>query len=246
MVLTEREFWLNYWEKKDNLIIEVDENFHLGEILKDITTKQKIATSLELGGFPGHYSIFLTRWCKVKASLLDYVIHPEIFKKLIAKNKIAEGEIKNIETDLFNYAPTEKYDLVFSNGLIEHFENTKEIIKIHVDFVEKDGVLFISLPNFKGFNGWLQKTFDPENYKIHNIDSMDIELLRTIAEDLKLKNIEVYYYGKFLMWLENIKSKSIIFKASFKLTWFFLKVFFKIIPIETKAFSPYIVLKATK
>lgn len=246
MVLTEREFWINYWESKENLVFEVAENFHLGELLKQILAKNKIKNSLELGGFPGHYSIFLKKWLGVDAALLDYVIHPKIFQDLLKVNGLKSDEIACIETDLFNYKTDKTYDLVFSNGLIEHFEDTENIIKIHSDLVSQNGVLFISLPNFRGFNGWLQKTFDPENYKIHNIESMDLVKLRTTAEKLGYKNIEVYYYGKFLMWLENLKSKSFVFKAIFKLVWFVLKVFFKIFPFESKAFSPYIVLIANK
>ena len=94
---------------------------------------------------------------------------------------------------MFNYEVEKKYDLVLSCGLIEHFEDTKAIIKSHIQFLNKGGKLLITLPNFTGVNGWVQQKFDNENYLKHNIKSMDPVLLSQIAKELHLKNIKVYY-----------------------------------------------------
>jgi Methyltransferase domain len=246
MKLTEREFWLNYWENKENLAIRISENYVLSDFLKKFLKENNIKSGIELGGFPGYYAIYFKKWLNIEATLLDYVIHPEILKNVLKENQLDTNDVTLIETDLFDFSPEKKYDLVMSVGLIEHFENTKEMIRIHTDFMTEDGVLFINLPNFRGFNGWLQRTFDYENYIKHNINSMDIQLLQSCCEDLNLKNIQVFYNGGFMMWLENIKTKSLIFRALFKTTWFCLKVLSKIIPIETKQFSPYINIIAYK
>lgn len=240
MNLTDREFWLKYWENKKNLVIEVLENYILSTYLKKFKAKSSIRTSIELGGFPGYYSIYLKRWLNVDATLLDYVIHPDILESVLVKNHLSSQDIILIETDLFDFEPEEKYDLVMSVGVIEHFDDTKEIIDIHTKFMSDTGVLFINIPNFTGFNGWLQKVFDPEIYSKHNISCMNIDFLKGICEDLKLKDVKVEYYGGFMMWLENLETKSTPFKIAFKSIWFVLKVISKIIPIETKLFSPYI------
>jgi len=246
MNLTDRQFWLDYWENKEGLIFEVKEGYILSKILKEIVKKNNIKTGIELGGFPGYYAIYLKKYLNIDSTLFDYIIHPGIVEKLINKNSLKSNDINLIEADLFNYETHKKYDLVLSVGLIEHFEDTKNIISKHLNFLNNDGVLFINIPNFRGFNGLIQKIFDPEIYKKHYIPCMDIPYLLKICQELDLKNINIKYYGGFMIWLENYKSKSIFFKLIFKTVWFIFKVFFKIIPIETKLFSPYINIVANK
>lgn len=246
MELTDRSFWLNYWEQKKDLIYSVNDDLVLTEILAKIIVNNSIKTSLEIGGFPGHYSIYLKKKFNIDVTLLDYVIHEDIIKKLLSCNRLEEEELIILEANIFKFKESRKYNLVFSNGLIEHFDDTKLIIQKHTDLLSSGGVLFLSLPNFKSLNGWFQKKFDLANYEKHNINSMDLELLKSICQELGLKNIDVKYHGNFMLWLENIDSKSFLFKGCFKVIWFIFKVIFKIIPINTKAFSPYIVLTAIK
>lgn len=246
MNLTDRTFWLKYWENKEDLNINIPENYILSANLKEIQKSHPFKNAIELGGFPGYYSIYLKKWLNVDATLLDYVIHPTIIDDVFKKNNLTKKDISLIEADIFNFKPNELYDLVMSVGVIEHFDDTNKIIKQHLKFMSEKGVLFINIPNFRGFNGWLQKTFDPENYSKHNINCMDLDFLKKICQDLGLKGITVEYYGGFMMWLENLETKSIFFKAAFKSTWFILKVISKLIPVESKAFSPYINITAYK
>jgi cyclopropane fatty-acyl-phospholipid synthase-like methyltransferase len=246
MNLTDKNFWIKYWENKTNLNIKVKPNYILSEILKKITSKNKVKTAIELGGYPGYYAIYLKKYLNIESTLLDYVVIKKQIESLLKINELNVNSVKLIEADLFNYDIKTKYDLVLSVGLIEHFENTSEIIKMHTDFLNEKGVLFINIPNFKGLNGLIQKYFDLENYKKHNIDCMNIEKLHSICKQLGLKNIEVRYYGSFMIWLENFDEKSFFFKKAFNIIWLFFKVIFKLIPIETRFFSPYINITATK
>jgi len=242
--LTDREFWKNYWESKTDLIVEIPKNHTFYQIINQITNQQKIKSAIELGGFPGYYAVFLKKFYQVETTLLDYFVYPELTQKLVAKNNLAPDSINIIEADLFNYQVAKKYDLVLSCGLIEHFEDTKAIIKSHLQFLNSGGKLLITLPNFTGVNGWVQQKFDNENYLKHNIKSMDPTLLAQIAKELNLKNVKVYYYGKFSTWLENKAQKSAGTKATVKAIWYIGKIITKIIPIESKFLSPYIVLEA--
>ncbi len=243
MNLTDRQFWEDYWKSKSGLIFQVEDKFVLNDILRGIMNKNSISTALEIGGFPGHYSVYLAGKFGIKATVLDFVIVPELIRELI---KVNHAEIDWIETDLFTFHTDKRFDLVFSNGLIEHFEDTREIILKHTELVSKGGSFFVSLPNFRGFNGWLQKAFDPENYAKHYIGCMDPDFLKSVCEDLGMKNVSARYHGVFMIWLENLKSKGLIFRLLFKITWFIFKVFFKIFPVNTRTFSPYIVVTATK
>jgi hypothetical protein len=93
-------------------------------------------------------------------------------------------------------------------------------------------------------NGWVQKTFDRDNYLKHNIDCMDPELLKNTLEELELTVVKSSYLGKYSIWLENKDQKSRLTKAFIKSIWFIGKVATTIIPFESKILSPYIILEA--
>ncbi|MFZ4101321.1 MAG: class I SAM-dependent methyltransferase [Sphingobacterium thalpophilum] len=244
--LTDRQFWTNYWESKPDLVILIEKNYLFHQQLEEIVKTNKVQTAIELGGFPGYYSIFLYKYLGVSTTLFDYFIHPDILKKVLNKNGLDESEIPVIENDVFHYHPEQKYDLVLSCGLIEHFKDTKDIIERHLEFLKPGGTLFITLPNFRSVNGWVQKTFDRDNYLKHYIECMDTKYLAAILEEVGMKSIKSSYFGRYSVWLENKDQKSGLTKAFIKSIWFIGKVVTKVLPFESKLLSPYIVLEAKR
>lgn len=245
-LLTDRDFWVKYWESKTDLSVVIPENYLFHRQLADIVDKENVKTAIELGGFPGYYAVFLKKYLKLDVTLLDYFVHQPITEQLLKTNGLAEDDIKIIETDLFKYEPAQQYDLVLSCGLIEHFLDTEDIIKRHIAFLKPGGTLFITLPNFKSVNGWFQKNFDKENYDKHNIACMDPALLASICERVGLQEVKAKYFGKFSVWLENEKQRSFALRLFKKIIWLKGKVFTKIFPFESKQLSPYIILEARK
>ncbi len=245
-LLTDRDFWVKYWESKTDLSVVIPQDYLFHQQLGDIVKRDNTKTAIELGGFPGYYAVFLKKYLKLDVTLLDYFVHEPITHQLLQTNDLAKDDIHIIETDLFNYTPEKQYDLVLSCGLIEHFNDTADIINRHIQFLKPGGTLFITLPNFKALNGWFQKSFDKENYDKHNIDCMDPALLKSIVEKAGLKVNQARYFGRFSIWLENEKEKSVAVRLFKKATWFVGKVFTKVVPFESKQLSPYIVIEAKK
>ncbi len=244
--LTDRRFWTRYWESKTDLIFPVGPDYLFHKQLEAIVSAKGVKSAIELGGFPGYYSIFLKKYLGAETTLLDYFVHPGILGELLEANQLTTADVQVIETDLFSYTPERQYDLVLSCGLIEHFQDTRDILSRHVQFMKPGGSLFITLPNFRGVNGWVQKTFDRENYDKHHIASMDLELLETAARDLGLVDVNVRYFGGFSVWLENRKEKSALTRAFIKALWYAGKIPTKILGFESKQLSPYIMLTASK
>jgi len=245
-LLTDRAFWVNYWESKKGLAVQLPSNYLFHQQLADVIQRNNVKTAIELGGFPGYYAVFLKKYFKLDVTLLDYFVHPPVVKELLEKNNLTDSDIHIVETDLFNYIPEKQYDLVLSCGLIEHFNDTADIINRHIAFVKSGGTLFITLPNFKAVNGWFQRNFDKENYDKHNIDSMDPALLKSICEQAGLVDVKSGYFGRFSVWLENESQKSAGVRLFKKAVWLTGKIFTKIIPFESKNLSPYIILEAKK
>ena len=244
--LTDRSFWKAFWESRKGLIFYIKPNYVFGNILAKLIAEKNIKNAIELGGFPGYYATYLKKYQQLDTTLFDYYIHQDLINQLLEKNDLQPGDIHIIEADLFKYQPEKLYDMVLSFGLIEHFNDTKAIIETHLQFLKPGGVLFITLPNFKSVNGWVQRKFDKENYDKHNISSMDLQLLTDCCKQLGLKEIESYYHGRFTVWLENKSEQSKLAKAIVKTIWWAGKITTKVVPVESKSLSPYIVLKAIK
>lgn len=244
--LTDRSFWKAFWESRLGLIFNIKRDYIFGDILGKLKSEKGAKNAIELGGFPGYYAVYLKKYEGMETTLFDYFIHQGLINELLEINGLKDGDINIIEADLFTYQPEKQYDMVTSFGLIEHFKDTKAIIQTHLPFLNENGVLFITLPNFKSINGWVQRKFDLENYNKHYIECMDPALLAGIFKELGLKQVEAYYYGKFSMWLENKSTQSALAKAFVKGLWFTGKVITKVIPFESKALSPYIVVKGIR
>jgi SAM-dependent methyltransferase len=242
--LTDRAFWKAFWESRKGLIFYIKPNYVFGDLLAKLIKKNNIRSAIELGGFPGYYTIYLKKYQHIETTLLDYFVHDDLVNELLEVNGMKREDISVIETDLFAFRPEREYDLVTSFGLVEHFADTKAIIKTHLNLLNPGGTLFITLPNFTGVNGWIQRTFDVDNYAKHNIASMDLDLLRGIYSELGLTEIDVRYHGRFSVWLENRETTSAWAKFVMKTIWIAGKVVTKVVPFESKFLSPYIVASA--
>ncbi len=243
-LLTERSFWESYWNGKKGVAHLIPENYLFGEIIRQFVTRRAFRTAIELGGFPGYYAVFLRKFFSLEVTLLDYFIHRPLIDQLQSVNGLGPSEIQVIEADLFRYLPIQKYDLVLSCGLIEHFKNTADIISRHVAFMNGKATLFLALPNFRGVNGWFQKKFDRENYDKHYTDCMDPEYLSGICRAQGLTVETAGYFGGFSVWLEQAGKRPLWLRLFKKAVWLAGKVFSKVFRFESRLLSPYIVVIA--
>lgn len=236
--LTDREIWANYWKNYQFAPLSKKQVYQ-----KYLPIESESASFIEIGGFPGlNAAYFYKHVCK-DVTLLDFYVDREIISKIESQNDIPPYTIKSIESDFFAFESMITYDIVFSLGFIEHFENTKDIIERHVRLLSDNGLLLILLPNLRGLNGLIQYLFDPKNLHIHNLKSMDIKLLRKISGELGLKDIKVEYTRKPMVWLE---PKPTTANKVGRILTKCLSYFIKLFPIKSRLLSPYIVISAKK
>jgi len=194
---SEKIDWELYWKKHHEETPIKDVIFE--EYLKYFPERGSL---IELGGFPGKFACYFKKRFDYDVTILDYIIVSERVRSIEKLYGLEEGSIKTIKADINNYKPINCYDVVISLGFIEHFEDTKLIIKKHYELLKPGGVLLATYPNFRGINGLIQKHLDPKNYSIHNIKSMNIELLNGILKELNLKHHKVTYTGRPAIWME--------------------------------------------
>ena len=240
--LTNESYWSKYWKSKpaiDESIIGKDFLFH--DILEKYVPRKKEMSFLEIGGFPGMWAIYFAKFWSAKSSLLDRYADRDVIQSLSKKNGIESIDV--IEGDIFKLSITKKFDVVMSVGFIEHFSDVSVVVDKHIEYMKEDGTLILTVPNFLGLNGRLQKILDRETYDTHFLDTMyDNNLTQVVIK----KNIEIQhinYYGNFGVWLEDINNKPKWLRRSIYLTNIIGKF---IVRFESRIFSPYLVMVAKR
>lgn len=135
------------------------------------------------------------------------------------------------------------FDLVFSCGLIEHFENPSEMIEAHVRLVAPGGTALIAIPNYSGIYLRLQGLCDPENLKIHNLSIMNEDSMRALAPKLSDVQARSFRYGSFSPWLISLPTK---FGTLGKLVSWGLNFISQLQFLEIRSVSPLVVLEVRR
>lgn len=161
---------------------------------------------LEIGAAPGK----LLAWAKarlgVEASGLDFSE---------TGCSVARGLFNALELDidlrcedlLQSSFPLGRFDAVASFGLVEHFEDPKEMIRAHVQLVKPGGLALVAIPHYGGLYGRLQRYFDEDNLNLHNLRMMSCSaLLREAPHDLIL-SAKAYPFGRMSPWMVNFPGR---------------------------------------
>ena len=115
-------------------------------LLKNVNLQN--AKIIELGSGSGVMSIKLAKHFNAEATLVDSSENALAFAKKIAKNiySIDGNQLRLLKKDLFELNGSKKFDLVHSQGVIEHFDPADKIIKKHIDLAKKNGHVMILGP----------------------------------------------------------------------------------------------------
>jgi cyclopropane fatty-acyl-phospholipid synthase-like methyltransferase len=114
------------------------------KLLNNLHLKNDIEI-LELGCGTGHNSYNLTKEYKAcKVTLVD----SNKGALAASKKRFKKYNVELINDDVMELKEESKYDLVHSQGLIEHFQGTDldKIIRIHANYVKKGGYLLLFYP----------------------------------------------------------------------------------------------------
>jgi SAM-dependent methyltransferase len=240
--LTSESYWSKYWKSKpkiDNSIVEADFLFH--DVIEKYVPKKADLSFLEIGGYPGMWAVFFAKFWGARSSLLDRYIDRDVIQSLSKTNGVDTIEV--IEGDVFELEATKQFDVVMSVGFIEHFSDVSSVVSKHIEFLKPDGTLILTVPNFLGLNGFVQKSFDRETYDTHYLVTMYHNKLKKIVEDQNMEVRFVSYYGKFGVWLEDINNKPRWIRRTIYLTNIVGKFMSR---FETRLFSPYLVMVANR
>ncbi len=234
--ITDEAHWDEYWK-----------NYRFDKIPREVIFEKYMikltrgSSFIEIGGFPGIFAAYFYKRGIRDVSILDFHMNESIVRKLEKQSGLPKNTIHCIQADFFIFESEKKYDIVFSSGFIEHFQDTADVIRRHVNLMSKNGQLLILIPNFLGLNGKIQARYDKENLDSHNLKSMEINYLKEIMKPYGFYEFSVEYIGKPMVWLEP-KPENNNYRGKVKTLSYFLKLF----PIKGRLLSPFIAIYARK
>lgn len=159
-----------YWDKKWNgqkpeLYTGISYENH-AVLAKYLPINKKFA-ALEIGCVPGTFLVYLNKEFGYKPFGIDNSSMTDLAEETLKINNI-EGVIWT--GDAFTFPYPSKFDVVYSGGFVEHFDDYQNVLDLHQNLVKEKGYLVITVPNLFGVHGIMMKAFDPVGYHTHVLE----------------------------------------------------------------------------
>lgn len=206
--LTDAAYWDEGWWKQkrpERLRLYRDVDYETVRLLED-AVRSALRTGpaggrarprvLELGGGGSRVLPYLARRFGYDVYGSDFSWHG---CRLLSANLALQRVRGNaVCEDLFQSALAGKaFDVVYSSGLIEHFDDTRAVIQEHLRLVRPGGCLALIVPNFEGVQGRIWKRLAPALWARHRV--FGPEELAASLKALGLVEIRAGYLGSFFI-----------------------------------------------
>jgi cyclopropane fatty-acyl-phospholipid synthase-like methyltransferase len=213
MIMVQMNNWDIIWLKNNISPSKIDENiwkmYHnkVFKVYKKFLNNFKIKNPkiIELGCGSGELTARIIKNYGGVATLIDnskeaLFLSSKVFKKYGLKAKF-------LRKDLFRFKPQEKFDIVHSEGLIEHFlgDKQKKIIEVHKNCVKKDGLIIITVPRpvwYYKIVKWILEKINKWPFGFEK--AMNKYELKEVLEDGGLKVLEILHYSRYSFALAKI------------------------------------------
>ena len=161
--MEKKEFDVGYWEDVWKTVRIPQEKkakdvHEIHRILSKLLPACKLKL-IEIGCAPGSWLAYFHNYFSYPVSGIEYA--PKAYEKTIENLKTLNipGEIFQCDFFKFNHEP---FDIVFSVGFIEHFENVVPVVQKIVNLcVPNGGFVITIIPSMQGINWWISKIFRP-------------------------------------------------------------------------------------
>ena len=199
--LTTKEHWDESWQrvKLPAVIRESEANLLTLELLKVLNRflpQQPGLSFLEVGGAPGQFLAYFSEKFGYIPYALDY--SDTGCEKLRENFKLLNIDLNLIQRDFFgDLSDLQKFDIVFSSGFIEHFNDLDEVVGRHLQLLKKGGILILGVPNFTGINKIVLSRLAPKLLSMHNLNNMKQENWEKFEKKYNLEIIFREYVGGF-------------------------------------------------
>ena len=160
-------------------------------LMKDVSFSRPVQI-IELGCGTGYHTMQMTKIYPVsKVTLVDF--NESVIKDTERRFSGLDCEKDFVLSDLFKLNLNEKYDIVHSQGLLEHYneEGRRKLIELHRDLLTPDGLAVILVPTpsfpYRFWRGLLEKlrlwiyhdeTAIPHDLFARELDESGLDILK--------------------------------------------------------------------
>ena len=158
----------------------------------------KGARMLEVGSAPGTSLVTFNHKLGCMPFGIDYSEHGvETNRQVFIANNLNPDNVIHADffSDEFHNRYKESFDMVYSGGFIEHFDNARDVVDKHIGLLAKGGHLVILIPNLRGINHLILKLFYKELLDIHNLSIMRKTEFAKLFDHESLTPLFCDYYG---------------------------------------------------
>ncbi len=194
--LAGRTFWERNWAIKDrpgqfNPGNYSHRRFH--ELFGRHLAGRSGQTVLEVGCAQSSWLPYFHREYGCRVIGIDYSPTGCRMARQLLDEEGVPGEVH--ERDLFAENPDleRTADVLFSNGFIEHFEDTVGTLVRMRNLMKPGGLIITVIPNFTGWLGRIQKRVNPDVYRIHII--MALQDVVRVHRAAGFDTVEASYFG---------------------------------------------------
>jgi 2-polyprenyl-6-hydroxyphenyl methylase/3-demethylubiquinone-9 3-methyltransferase len=196
--LTQVDYWDEHWSRARRSqdcegLAWVSRSYPfiaLDQLLRSVLPADASKTFLELGSGPARWMIYFHKTFGYRVTGCD--TSPRSWE-LAHANLTAAGVPGTIlQTDFFALEGT-TYDIVFSGGVVEHFEDPSAPLAVFARLVAPGGLLVTDVPNLTGLNGWYRRLLQPETFATHR--PIHLAELRRWHRNLGLQEVVATPYG---------------------------------------------------
>jgi len=185
--LTTKKYWDPLW-KGTSLPVIASPGNDIGKKLEDILPKSDKISFLEVGCSPGGWMAYFNKHFAYSVNGIEYIKEAaDITKQNMELQKI-QANVLNLDF-LKAEIPPASYNIVFSAGFIEHFEDLEWVVG-KICLSAKQYVITL-VPNLYGLNGFICKVTTPKVFSAHK--RIDINLLRQLHERAGLNTVFCNY-----------------------------------------------------
>jgi 2-polyprenyl-3-methyl-5-hydroxy-6-metoxy-1,4-benzoquinol methylase len=155
---------------------------------------------LEIGCAPGKLLAWIAAVLRASVAGIDYSPRglAQTHRLFSALNLTADLRCEDFRGTTF---PANNFDVVFSVGVIEHFDDPRDIVRKHLSLVRPGGTALMTVPNYSGIYGRLQRYFDAESLLFHNTKIMSCEALAALVPSDEPFRVKAYPFGRISPWL---------------------------------------------
>jgi cyclopropane fatty-acyl-phospholipid synthase-like methyltransferase len=190
-----KNYWNSIWNELPPVTLYEGPVYEHHSVLSRFLSNAGGGNAIEIGCASGNYMIYLNKEFGYRVDGLDYSDNMEYVRANLSYNGIQDAEL--FSADFFQTAPAKQYDLVFSGGFVEHFDNHELVVKKHAEWAKPGGLVIIIVPNLTHIHRSLCGWFDPEVLRVHRFPLMRIAVLRAALEKAGLSVLHCDYHKTF-------------------------------------------------